>query len=282
MGRAWHFLRRWPVVPLFIMGVLILAALFAPVIAPADPIKSSLRDNLAPPVWYPDGTNQYLLGADDIGRDLLSRVIFGARISVVVASVSLISGMTLGIGLGLISGYYGGLIDEVIMRIVDVWIAMPFILFALVIVTVFGQNLLIMIGLLAALAWSGFVRNIRAEVLQLRESGYVAYSRVSGASDLRILARHVFPGVTSTAVVIATIRVGSLILAEASLSFLGAGVPDPTPSWGVMVANGREFIATAWWVAFFPGLAIFLVVMSLNFLGDWARDRLDPRLSQVD
>jgi len=277
---AFRFMRNWPVIPLVVLSILVIAAVFAPMIAPHDPIKDSLRDSLSPPVWYAEGTSKHLLGSDDVGRDLLSRIIFGARVSLIVAGVAVVTGLLAGVTLGIVSGYYGGLLDELIMRMVDIWLAMPFILFALVVIIIVGQSMGIVIGLMALLAWSAFVRNIRAEVLVLKQMEYVAGARVAGASDFRIMTRHLLPGVVNTAIVITTLRVGQLILAEASLSFLGAGIPDPTPAWGVMVAAGRDFLATAWWISFFPGLAIFLVVMSLNFLGDWMRDKFDPRLRQ--
>ena len=183
--------------------------------------------------------------------------------------------------LGLFAGYWSGWFDELIMRLVDFWLALPFLLVALVVAIVWGQSMPIMLGLLALLAWSPFVRNIRAEVLTLKELDYVSMARVAGAGGVRIMVRHLLPGVFNTVVVIATLQVGGLILAEASLSFLGVGIPPPTPAWGLMVAEGRQWLTTAWWISFFPGLAIFLVVMSLNFSGDWLRDKLDPRLRQV-
>jgi peptide/nickel transport system permease protein len=191
------------------------------------------------------------------------------------------------VSLGLVAGYYGGWVDELIMRLVDLWHALPFLLVALVVVVVshrgdwqVSQQWIVM-GLLALLAWSGFVRNIRAETLILKETEYVMFARVSGASKARLIYRHLLPGVFNTAIVIATFATGNLILAEASLSFLGAGIPSPTPAWGLMIAEARDYVASAWWTSFFPGLAIFLVVMSLNFTGDWLRDRLDPRLREL-
>jgi peptide/nickel transport system permease protein len=195
--------------------------------------------------------------------------------------VAIAAGMTIGSALGLIAGYYGGLIDEVISRFVDIWLSLPFILVALIAAIVFGTGFTIVIILMALLAWSVFVRNIRAEVLTLREREYVYIARIQGASDLRIIWRHLAPGVMNTIIVIATLRVGQLVLAEATLSYLGAGLPSPTPAWGLMVSEGRNFIATAWWIAFFPGICILLLVMSLNFIGDWSRDRFDPRLRQM-
>jgi peptide/nickel transport system permease protein len=196
--------------------------------------------------------------------------------------IALTSGVIIGTGLGMAAGYWGGWIDELISRIVDFWLALPFIMVAMVVAIVWGQSFAIILILLALLAWSPFVRNVRAEVMTLKQRDYVNMARVYGASDWRILLRHLLPGVTNTVVVLATLRVGALILAEASLSFLGIGIPPPTPAWGLMVADGRQWLTTAWWISFFPGLAIFLVVMSLNFFGDWLRDKLDPRLRQIE
>jgi len=224
----------------------------------------------------------YLLGTDQLGRDLWSRLAFGARISLSVAAVSLISGTLIGTALGLMSGWYGGLVDEFITRIVDVWLGLPFILVALVIAVVLGTNLVTVFILLALLAWTPFVRQIRAEVLSLKHREYVLSAQVTGASTARILIRHLLPGVINTVIVIATFRIGQLILVEAFLSFLGAGIPPPTPAWGAMISDGRGYLRDAWWISMFPGAAIFLTVASMSFFGDWLRDRLDPRLRQVD
>jgi peptide/nickel transport system permease protein len=189
--------------------------------------------------------------------------------------------MIMGSTMGLVAGYFGGLVEEVIMRLVDVWLSIPFILVAMVVVIVLGQSFPILVGLLAMLAWVPFVRNVRAEVLSLKTRDYVALARVAGASTIRIIIRHILPGVVNTIMVIATLRVGQLIMTESILSFLGAGIPPPTPSWGVNVNDGRHYINDAWWISFFPGVAILLVVMAFNFLGDWMRDRFDPRLRQL-
>ena len=294
LSAGWAFVRAWPILPGAIVALMVFTAVFAPLVAPSDSRKQSLADSRHPPVWFGNpelterdiarGTEKaglYRLGADELGRDVLTRVVFGARLSLQIVVVALTSGVLVGTLLGLFAGYWGGWIDELIMRLVDFWLALPFILVALVVAIVWGQSLMIMLGLLALLAWSPFVRNIRAEVLTLKELDYVNMARVAGATGSRIMIRHLLPGVFNTVVVIATLRVGSLILAEASLSFLGVGIPPPTPAWGLMVAEGRQWLTTAWWISFFPGLAIFLVVMSLNFFGDWLRDKLDPRLRQV-
>jgi peptide/nickel transport system permease protein len=280
-GKAFATLTRWPVLPLGVLTLLVAAAIFAPLLAPHDPLRASLAKRNIPPAWTAKGTWEHPLGTDPVGRDILSRLIFGARVSLLVVGISLATGLLVGTGLGLIAGYFGGIVDEVISRVVDIWLALPFIVVALAAVIVFGQSFGIMVGLLALLAWAPFVRNVRAEVMVLKSRDYVAMAKVAGASTLRILVRHILPGVINTVIVIATLRVGQLILFEAILSFLGAGIPPPTPAWGVMVADGRNYVHDAWWVSFFPGMSIFLVVMSLNFLGDWIRDRFDPRLRQV-
>lgn len=295
--QVWTAFRQWPVVPIAVLSVMAIFALFASVnigpiefgIAPKDPLEQSLRSQYLPPVWMNvevksrerPGTWEYPLGTDNLGRDILSRIIHGARISLMVAASSLASGILLGATLGLISGWYGGIVDEVIARIVDIWYALPFLLVALVIVIVLGQKLWVMIVILFLTAWSQFVRNVRAEVLSLKTRDYVALARVAGASPFYIMYKHILPGVFNTIVVIATLSVGGLILAEATLSFLGAGLPSNIPAWGLMVGEGQVELRNAWWISFWPGLSIFLTVMSLNFLGDWLRDRWDPRLRQV-
>ena len=276
-----QLLNRWPVIPGTILGVLLVVAVFAPLVSPHDPYSNDLKARNHPPIWSEGGSTDYLLGADVIGRDLLSRLIYGARISLMVMAVALITGTIVGTALGLIAGYFGGLIDEVIMRLVDIFLGIPFVLMAMAVAVVMGASLTTMMVMLALLTWSGFVRNVRGEVLSLRERDYVALAKIADASLPRILVIHILPGVVNTVVVIATLRSGQLILAEAFLSFIGAGIPPPTPTWGAMIADGRNYLRDAWWISFFPGLAIFLTVMALNFLGDWLRDKLDPRLRQL-
>ncbi|MDP2950629.1 MAG: ABC transporter permease [Chloroflexota bacterium] len=267
--------------PAFLLAVVVGAAIFAPFLAPYDPVAADLKDRNAPPMWYPKGSVRHILGGDPQGRDVLSRVIYGARISLIVGAVAVSAGMVAGTALGLISGFLGGLADDVLMRLVDLSLAIPIILLALVFVVIFGQSFLLLLAILALTSWSRYARQVRAEVLQLKETDYVALARVAGASMPRILYRHIFPGVVNTVIVLASLQIGSLIVTEAILSYLGAGVPPPTPTWGLMVADGRTYLASAWWVAFFPGVAIFLTVAALNFLGDWMRDKLDPRLRQL-
>ncbi len=288
-NKVWYVLTHWPILPIIILALLVVTGLFASLIAPEDPLDQELTLRNAPPFWYTEYWSEQdefepgsrLLGADHVGRDILSRTIHGARISLQVLAVSLTTGVLIGTSLGLVAGYVGGLVEELIMRLVDVWLALPFVLLALVAVVVFGGSLWLVMALLAMFTWPSFVRFVRGEVLSLKERDYVALAKVAGASNTRIIMRHVLPGVMNTVIVITTLRVGQLILTEATLSFIGAGIPAPTPAWGLIISEGRSYVSTAWWSTFFPGLAIFLVVMSLNFVGDWMRDRFDPRLRQL-
>ena len=255
-------------------------------------------------IW-PDG--YHFLGNDHVGRDVFSRLLHGAQISMMVVGISLVAGMTIGVALGLIAGYtanryepnigfwmtYKGkkrrvaifspwLVDEFITRFVDIWYALPFLMVALVVTLIFGRGLEVLMGVLALIAWSGFVRVIRAQTLIIRELDFVASAKINGATAFRIMYKHILPGVLNTAVVVATLNTSGLILAESVLSFVGAGIQPPTPAWGVMTNEGRDYLAIAPHQVMVPGGAIFLVVLALNFLGDWLRDRLDPRLRQVD
>lgn len=228
------------------------------------------------------GSSTYLLGTDHLGRDILSRMIYGARISLIIVVITLGIGGAMGTAVGLIAGYYGGIVDELIMRIVDVFLAMPLVLVALVLVVTVGQSFFIIVVVLVLFIWVRFARQIRGEVLSIKTKDYVALAKVAGASTPRILITHIFPGVINTLIVVGTLQVSIVILVEATLSFLGAGVPPPTPAWGSMVSDGRDFLADAWWISTMPGLAILLTVISLNLFGDWLRDILDPRLRQLE
>jgi peptide/nickel transport system permease protein len=281
----WRWIRianRYPLIPMGIMALMIIGAIFAPLVAPFDPENGYLGDREIPPFWGGgEASFKHLLGTDQQGRDLLSRVIFGARISMIIVLIVVAVGASVGTVLGISAAWYGRHVDEVIMRLVDFTLAMPFILVALVAVIVFGQSFTIVIVLLAMFSWNGYTRQIRADALTIKAQDYVSAALVAGAPTRRIMTKHIFPGIVNTLIVVATLRVGSLILAEAILSFLGVGIPKPTPAWGVMVADGRDYLGTSWWIAFFPGFAIFLLVLSGNFLGDWLRDKLDPRLRQI-
>ena len=281
LGKTWSAVRRWPIIPVAILSILLFTGIFAPLLAPQSPTAQTLKLRNAPPSWMENGTPGKFLGADHVGRDVFSRIIHGARISLFVVIISLTSGLLVGSSLGLIAGYAGGFIDELIMRLVDVWLALPFVLLALIAAIVLGPSVQTVMILLALFTWASFVRYVRAEVLSLKTRDYVALAKVAGASTTRIIIKHILPNVINTIIVVATLRVGQLILTEATLSFVGAGIPAPTPAWGLMVSEEKEYLSSSWWGSFFPGLAIFLVVMSLNFLGDWLRDKLDPRLRQL-
>ena len=273
-------LRRWPVSSIIILGLFVIAAGGADWISPYELNEGELGDRHIPPMFF-GGTVEHVLGTDYLGRDILTRTIYGARISLMVAAVVLGVGGLFGTVVGMISGYFGGWVDEIIMRVVDIKFSLPFILIALALALILGPSLPLLLGLLAFLIWGGFARQVRGEVLVLKEMDYVALAKVTGASTPRILYKHILPGVLNTIVVVATIQVGNIILAEASLSFLGAGVPPPTPAWGSMVALGRLYVVDAWWDSLAPGMVIALVVIAFTLLGDWVRDRMDPRLRQT-
>ncbi|MGD9531240.1 ABC transporter permease [Pseudonocardia sp.] len=279
-GRALRAVREplhgVPWVPVIILGLLVLCAVAAPLIAPHDPYETDLRNVLAPPFYLDGGTTTHLLGTDKVGRDLLSRVVYGGRVSLVFAGTVLLVGGTVGTALGLLSGYVGGRTDALVQRGAEAVLSLPTIMVALVFVFVLGQSLLGVVLLLSPFIAASFARMVRGEALRVRESGYVALARVAGSSGPRTILVHLLPNVASTVIVLATLQVGVLILLEASLSFLGVGLPPPTPSWGLMVSDGQEYVATKYWLTLFPGLAIVLTVLSINWLGDWLRDRLDP------
>ena len=291
---GWSFLRRYPVIPVFLLSLLLISAAIGPYVTPYARDIGNINDRHLPPfstsenevmgrdfgVYVDKGF--HLMGTDHVGRDIFTRLLHGSRISLMVVAISIITGMAFGLAFALISGYYGGIIDEVLMRIVDVWNALPFLMVALVLTLIFGRGLEIMILVLFLVAWVNFVRIIRAQILVLKQMDYVASARICGASDFRIIVKHLFPRILNSAIVIATLNTSGLILAESTLSFVGAGIQPPTPAWGVMVNEGRDYLSTAWWQSLVPSGAIFLVVITLNFLGDWLRDRLDPRLRQVD
>jgi len=274
--------RRFPGISLFILiFLLVLPGIFAPQLAPHNPIKGSLSARLKPPAWVAGGSITYPLGTDKVGRDILSRIIYGARVSLAVSIVAIVVSGAIGVTLGLIAGYFGGKTDALIMRLVDISLGLPTILIALVFVAVVGPSFGTVIIVTSFLLWARYARQVRGETLSIRERDFISRARVAGASHLRIMFRYIFPNVINTLTVLATLQIGSIILLESTLSFLGAGIPRPTPTWGSMIADGRELIVVAWWIAFFPGLAIMLTVLSLNLLGDWLRDHLDPKLRNV-
>ena len=279
--RSRRDLARLPWASFFIIVVLILVAVLAPLIAPHSPTEQSLPDKLRPPAWQEGGSTKHLLGTDVLGRDVLSRIIYGARVSLIVAAAALLAGGGVGLMVGIVSGYLGGRVDSFLMRVVDATLTFPTILIALLLAVSMGQGLQTIAIAITVLIWARFARVVRGDVLAVKTRDFVALARVHGCSHLRIMAIHIVPNVLNTFMVLLTLHIGFVIIVEASLSFLGAGIPPPTPSWGQMVADGRSHIASAWWLAVVPGAAIMLVVLAFNLFGDWLRDWLDPRLRQV-
>jgi peptide/nickel transport system permease protein len=258
--------------------VLIVAvcAIFAPLIARTDPNLQNLGSTLVPPMWVAGGSGAHPLGTDNLGRDLLARIIWGSRVSAIVGICVVAIGGSIGVTAGLLAGYRRGWVDALIARITDVQLAFPLVLLAVAIVAVVGPGLWTVIAAIGLTSWVQYVRVVRAETLSLREREFIAAAQAAGATSSRIITRHLLPNVTSVAIVLGTFEIARAIVFESSLSFLGLGVPPTTPSWGGMLADGRQYLDTAWWVALFPGLAIMIAVMGINLLGDGLRDALDP------
>ena len=274
-ARIGHYVKeafRYPIIPVAVLViVLIIPALAADLLAPYDPEKGSLTNRFAEP------SAQHWFGTDEIGRDILSRVMHGARISLLVAAVAILISGLIGTSFGIVSAFYGGWADNIMMRLVDISLSLPIIVVAIVVAAMAGPSIEILIAVLVLSQWSRYARLVRGEALTIRAQDYISRARVAGASNFRIMLRYIFPNIVNTIVVLATLQVGFVIVLEATLSFLGAGISRPTPAWGVMVADGRSFVTDAWWLSFFPGLAILLTVLSMNLLGDWLRDKLDPK-----
>lgn len=257
--------------------LVVFAAIAAPLVTAYEPTKTSLTELTLPPMWA-GGSNAHPFGTDTLGRDILTRVVYGGRISLLVGTLAVITGGSAGVTLGLLSGYYGGRMGALIMRLADVQLALPFLLLALAIMAVVGPGLGNVIAVLAIGQWVEYARVVRGEVLSLREREFIEAARVIGQRDWRIIQRHLLPNVSSTVLVIATLSVGTVILAEASLTFLGVGVGVETPSWGGMIAEGRDYMSVAGWITWIPGVALMLTILSINVVGDWLRDEFDPRL----
>jgi peptide/nickel transport system permease protein len=258
----------------------ILAAVLAPLLSPADPLHNSLLDRLTPPMWAAGGTLRYPLGTDTLGRDVLTRLLYGARVSLLIGLSAVVLAGAVGVGLGLVSGYYGGRVDDILMRLGDIQLAFPILVLAIAILAVLGASLGNVIVVLGLSGWVTYARIVRGETLSLTQREFVEAARGIGVPDHLILWRHILPSVLPPVTVVATFSVARIIIAEASLSFLGLGVPPPMPSWGAMLDEGRNYITTGWWLAMFPGLAIFLLVLGINLVGDWLRDVLDPRMER--
>ena len=265
---------------LAVIAVAVLVAVFAPALAPSDPVKNRLLDRLTPPMWAPGGSARYPLGTDTLGRDVLSRLLHGARVSLLVGLAAVLIAGAVGVVLGLVAGYRGGWPDDLVMRVGDIQLAFPVLLLGVAVISVLGASLTNMVLVLGASGWVTYARIARGETLSLKEREFVAAARALGAPARHVVSRHLLPNVLPPIMVVATFSVARTIIAEASLSFLGLGLPPPAPSWGAMLDEGRNYITTGWWLALFPGLAILLLVLAINLCGDWLRDALDPRMER--
>jgi peptide/nickel transport system permease protein len=279
-SRAWRKFARNPaaIAGALILLIVIGAAVAAPYVAPHDPARQSLIRRFTPPLWVQGGNAGYPLGTDQVGRDILSRIIYGARISLVVGISAVVVSLVVGVTLGLLSGFLRGRVDAVIMTIVDVTLSFPQLLLALAFVAALGPSLGTIIVVLGLTGWERYTRVVRAEVLALREKDFVEAARAMGASPTRMVLRHLLPNTFSSIIVMSTLQVAQAILQEAALSFLGVGTGSAHPTWGQMIALGRDFVSVAWWLATFPGLAILITVLAINLVGDRLRDALDPRV----
>jgi peptide/nickel transport system permease protein len=273
--------RKLPVVPLTIIAGFVLLAVLAPLLSLADPNQQSLRNRFKPPAWEAGGSVQHLLGTDRLGRDMLSRIVWGSRVSLAAGVVTVLLASAFGAAVGLIAGYDGGRVDAALMRITDATMSFPVILLAMILAVTVGPSFTNVVVAIAVILWARYARVIRGQVLTLMQLDFIAQARIAGAGASRIITRHLLPNTLNTLVVLVTLQIGYVIILEASLSFLGAGIPPPTPAWGSMIAEGREFVTSAWWVSLWPGLAILLIVLAFNLLGDWLRDTLDPKLRQL-
>lgn len=269
--------QKTPIFALTIVALYFLTVLLGPLLVPHDPFKSDLSKALMPPAWQTGSSVEHLLGTDSMGRDIFSRLIYGARTSMVVSVLALLICAPIGVLFGLTSGYFGGKVDGVIMRFTDLWMSMPAIILAILIVGLLGpskQTVIIVVGITG---WIHYARIIRGEVLGLKEREFIQLARVAGCSNTRIIFSHIFPNVVNTLIILLTLDFGRVIIITATLSFLGLGIQPPSAAWGLMLAEGRPYITYAWWLSAFPGIAILFAVLGMNMTGDWLRDILDPK-----
>ncbi len=279
-GGIWG--RDFPVIPFAILGIIAFVAIFADFLAPHDPQVGNLTERFLPPFWQVKGSMAHIFGTDHLGRDVLSRLIFGARVSMVVGFTAVIISGLIGTTLGIVSGYLGGWVDQVIMRITDTWLALPALTFAIFLAAIVGPSEMNIVIILTLVYWTRYARIVRGEVLSLKEREFVRLAIVAGCSKWTIMTRHILPNVINSSIVLATLMLGVVIITEASLSFLGVGVPPPKPAWGVMLSDGKQGLMVGyWWLTVMPGTAIMLMVLSANLLGDWLRVKLDPQLRQL-
>ena len=272
----------YPVIPLTILAIIAFVAIFANQLAPHNPEVGILSARFKPPFWLHGGSTEYLLGTDQLGRDVLSRLLFGARISLVVGFTAVIFAGAVGTFLGILSGYLGGWVDQVVMRITDTWLALPALTFAIFLAAIVGPSMWNIVIILGITYWTRYARVIRGEVLSLKEREFVRLAIVAGCTKWTIMRRHILPNVINSAVVLGSLMLGVVIIAEATLSFLGVGVPPPQPAWGLMLSDGKQGLMVGyWWLTVFPGVGIMLLVLSANLLGDWLRVKFDPQLRQL-
>jgi len=272
----------WPVIPIIILAVIAFMAVFANFLAPHDPEVGSLTARFRPPFWQTGGSTNHLLGTDQLGRDVLSRLIFGARVSMVVGFTAVIFAGVIGTVLGILAGYIGGWVDQVVMRITDAWLALPALTFAIFLAAIVGPSMWNIVIILGAVYWTRYARVVRGEVLSLKEREFVRLAIVAGCSKMTIMRRHILPNVVNWAIGLATLMLGVVIVTEASLSFLGVGVPPPKPAWGLMLSDGKQGLMVGyWWLTVLPGCCIMFMVLSANLLGDWLRVKLAPQLRQL-
>ena len=274
-------LRQWPIVPVALLLPVIVCGIFGPAFYPHDPTAMQLSATLRPPGWLPGGDWSYFLGTDNIGRDLLSRLIEGARISLVVAVFGVGIAGIFGVAMGMIAGYFGGKIDHLIMRVVDIQMSIPAILLIILLASVIGGGLVTIVISVSIIFWTTYARVVRGETLSLKERDFVALAKVTGCGSARILAVHIFPNLINTVLVLASLQLGRAILVEAGITFLGLGIQPPATAWGLIISDGRIYMSTAWWIPTFAGMAIMITVLGTNLFGDWLRDKLDPKLRQV-
>ncbi|HSB40743.1 MAG TPA: ABC transporter permease [Methylomirabilota bacterium] len=276
LRRLWRL--KWGVAAAVVMLLIVLVTLAAPWLAPFSPVEVDIRHRLGPPAWMQGGTTEHWLGTDQIGRDLLSRMIYGGRVSLLIGVAAVLVSSTIGVLLGLSAGYFGAKTDWIIMTLVNVMLTFPFVLLALAVIAVLGPSLLNMVIVLGVADWPLYARVIRAETLAIRERDFITAGRALGMSHLRIVFRQILPNLVSVIVVIATLQVARVIILESFLSFLGLGVQPPTPAWGNMLGEGRVYMLNSWWIAAFPGAAIFVTTLVINLMGNALRDWLDPHM----
>lgn len=279
-GRRLRLPRGFPVIPVLLLVLFALVAVLAPWLAPHPPTKVDLAASFLPPFWQ-GGTTEYLLGTDKLGRDILSRIMHGASISLLVITVAIVASGVIGVVAGMLAAYRRGWTETFVMRLVDVKLSTPTVLLALLFSVVWGPSLTNLLAVIIITLWALYARQIHAETLSVKEREYVQAARLLGATDLRILFVHLLPNLMSSIVVLATLQIATVVLMEAALSFLGVGIPPPTPAWGLMIADGRDVLVRAWWVSAMPGLALSLVIFSANMVGDWLRDYYDPTLRNL-